>query len=175
LLSSFLPGQEEGNVPFVVDGGFGAFETEPEPIASNISDWLGNPEERARMSAAALAAARPLATFDIARDLGSLIFESAEERDLRRGALQVSLASSDEATIEAASMGDEGGFGGCSRVGSDNPNGPGDAAREPLSGMLDAEAMPSRRIPEGLGACGTAMMACDRGPAPDEYFVVSHI
>merc|ERR1711924_42036 len=87
VLSSFLPGQEEGNVPFVVDGGFGAYETEPHAIAETVATWLSNPTMLAQMSAAALKLARPSATLDIARELVALALESADDRAMRRSAL----------------------------------------------------------------------------------------
>merc|ERR1719291_1031261 len=45
LLTSFIPGQEEGNVSFVVDGGAGAFvaDTDPDAIAAEVAAWLGDP------------------------------------------------------------------------------------------------------------------------------------
>merc|ERR1740139_1345730 len=36
ILSSFLPGQEEGNVPYVVNNGFGCYEGSPEGIADTV-------------------------------------------------------------------------------------------------------------------------------------------
>ncbi|CAM9732018.1 unnamed protein product, partial [Chrysoparadoxa australica] len=74
MLSGYLPGQEEGNVPFVVDGGFGDFSRKPQLIASKVSDWFRNPEMLQRMSAAAIRAAKPNATYDIAREIGSMMF-----------------------------------------------------------------------------------------------------
>ena len=36
MLSGFLPGQESGNVGFVVDGGFGDYSAEPTTIAETV-------------------------------------------------------------------------------------------------------------------------------------------
>jgi hypothetical protein len=74
MLSGYLPGQEEGNVPYVVDGGFGSFSKNPAVIANTVSNWLLDEQLLAKMSAAAKKAARPTATFDIAREIGAMLF-----------------------------------------------------------------------------------------------------
>jgi hypothetical protein len=74
MLSGYLPGQEEGNVPYVVDGGFGSFSKNPAVIAATVSNWLLDEQLLAKMSAAAKRAARPTATFDIAREIGAMLF-----------------------------------------------------------------------------------------------------
>ena len=42
MLTSFLPGQEEGNVDFVVEGGFGNYisDSDPNGIAEEVTSWL---------------------------------------------------------------------------------------------------------------------------------------
>ena len=70
------PGQEEGNVPFVEKSGFGAYSGDPSTIANTVSSWLASPEMLDDMKAAALSAARPQATLDIAKDLAEMVFES---------------------------------------------------------------------------------------------------
>merc|ERR1711862_144014 len=82
ILSSFLPGQEEGNVPYVVDNGFGCYQGSSDGIADTVQKWLekspstgsndGNILED--MRARALEAARPDATLDIARDLAEMVY-----------------------------------------------------------------------------------------------------
>ena len=72
LLSSFLPGQEAGNVPFVVDQGFGAFERKPANIARTVAGWLDDPPKLAAMRAKARAASSPNATRAIARDIAEI-------------------------------------------------------------------------------------------------------
>lgn len=71
MLSSFLPGQEAGNVKFVVDQGFGAFSTRPKKIAKIVSGWLKDPELLAEMSKKSHSAGRPDATKEIAADIGA--------------------------------------------------------------------------------------------------------
>jgi 1,2-diacylglycerol 3-beta-galactosyltransferase len=80
MLFSYLPGQEEGNVPFVENAGFGKYSGDPQVIAETVRSWLASPEKMKALKAAALAAARPSATLDIARDLADIVF--AEKRKL---------------------------------------------------------------------------------------------
>lgn len=82
ILSSFLPGQEEGNIPYVVDNGFGCYQGSSNGIADTVQKWLeksssnesndGNILEDMRERA--LEAARPDATLDIARDLAEMVY-----------------------------------------------------------------------------------------------------
>lgn len=78
---SIRPGQEEGNVPFVEDSGFGKYSADPTVIASTVSGWLGSPEKMQSMKDAALAAARPSATLDIAKDLAAIAFSAKEKEE----------------------------------------------------------------------------------------------
>ena len=54
MLSSHLPGQEAGNVPYVIESGFGEFSKQPKKIASTVSDWLQDDSTLKAKSAAAL-------------------------------------------------------------------------------------------------------------------------
>ena len=69
ILSSFLPGQEFGNVAFVVERGFGQFARQPKAIGRTVSAWLRDDAKREELGNAARAAATPLATRQIATDL----------------------------------------------------------------------------------------------------------
>jgi len=69
MLSSFLPGQEAGNVPFVLNHGFGDYSTKPKLIAERVTEWLHDDGMREAMRAKARAAATPDATRLIAMDL----------------------------------------------------------------------------------------------------------
>ena len=86
---SIRPGQEEGNVPFVEEAGFGTYSGNPSNIAETVATWLSSEERLTSMQEAALAAARPSATIDIAKDLAQMLFDhksasatKAEEREL---------------------------------------------------------------------------------------------
>lgn len=72
------PGQEEGNIPFVEEAGFGKYSGDASVIANTVSSWLLSPDKLEAMRNAALAAARPQATLDIAKDLADAVF--AEKR-----------------------------------------------------------------------------------------------
>ncbi|CAK0894504.1 unnamed protein product, partial [Prorocentrum cordatum] len=97
LLTSFIPGQEEGNIAFVVDGGAGEFvaDTDPDAIAEKVAAWLGDPEKLLQMSARARQLGRPGAALDIARRLCDGLMELGTE--LREGAA-ASLHTSLDAT-----------------------------------------------------------------------------
>lgn len=73
VLSSFLPGQEEGNVDFVKEGGFGDYRAEPSEIAQLVATYLADEAGLAKMSEAAEKAGRPEATIEIANDLARLV------------------------------------------------------------------------------------------------------
>lgn len=87
ILSSFLPGQEEGNVPYVVDNGFGCYQGSPEGIADTVEEWFASTRVEGsmleRMQKSALIAARPDATLDIAKDLAEMLYARKEE--LKKG------------------------------------------------------------------------------------------
>ena len=77
LMTTFLPGQEAGNVDFVKESGFGDYSPEPDVIASRVSEWFSDPPMLNSMRAAALAAGRPAATLDVAKDLGATALASS--------------------------------------------------------------------------------------------------
>lgn len=75
MLSSFLPGQEAGNVPFVVDHHFGEYSRKPKEIGRRVASWLQDEPKLSAMSAAAKEVAAPDATRLIARDLLEILDE----------------------------------------------------------------------------------------------------
>lgn len=78
LLSSFVPGQEQGNVGYVVENGVGAYRSQPGEIAALVGEWLepGN-GALAVMRARAQTLARPRAALEIAQALSRLIWSEA--------------------------------------------------------------------------------------------------
>lgn len=72
LLTSFLPGQEEGNVDFVVDNNFGAFcsDKDPSGIAEELCEWLNDEGKMKSLSEAAKRIGAPYAARDIAKEIG---------------------------------------------------------------------------------------------------------
>lgn len=70
MMTSFLPGQEAGNVDVVLESGFGEYKDRPAEIADVVTSWLQNDDLMASMSKAALAAGNPYAADEIVRDIG---------------------------------------------------------------------------------------------------------
>eukprot|EP00934_Nitzschia_sp_Nitz4_P007505 Nitzschia sp. Nitz4//scaffold76_size158648//17386//19293//NITZ4_002530-RA/size158648-processed-gene-0.257-mRNA-1//-1//CDS//3329557797//7495//frame0 len=77
MLTSFLPGQEEGNVDYVVDGGFGTFCQDSDPVAvgEEVAQWLRDEERMKKMSDAAKAKGAPFAARDIVQMIGDSTLE----------------------------------------------------------------------------------------------------
>jgi len=69
VLYSRLPGQEDGNVYYVVREGAGVWSPTPELIVSTVKNWIENPQERKQASDASRRLARPQAAKQIARIL----------------------------------------------------------------------------------------------------------
>jgi 1,2-diacylglycerol 3-beta-galactosyltransferase len=77
LLYSRLPGQEDGNVTYVVNEGAGIWAPNPEKIGTILQDWLAHPEKRLQASAACQRLARPQA----ARQIAHLLIETIHNRE----------------------------------------------------------------------------------------------
>ena len=75
LLTSYLPGQEEGNIDFVLKNEFGAYvsDSDPDGVARQCSTWLRDEEKLAEMSKKATEAGVPNAAEDIARYIGQSV------------------------------------------------------------------------------------------------------
>ena len=71
MLTSFLPGQEAGNVDYVLDYGFGDYSEDPVSIAEEVTTWLQDPSLLEVMSHRAQATGRPEAASDIVLNIGS--------------------------------------------------------------------------------------------------------
>jgi 1,2-diacylglycerol 3-beta-galactosyltransferase len=69
ILYSRLPGQEDGNVEYVVAENVGVWAPKPEQIVSTLRAWVEYPEQRAAAAAACRRLARPQAARQIARIL----------------------------------------------------------------------------------------------------------
>lgn len=68
LLFSYILGQEEGNITYVVENGLGVYTPQPSAIAATLADWLaGDQETLLRMRRQCQRLARPNAALDIAR------------------------------------------------------------------------------------------------------------
>jgi 1,2-diacylglycerol 3-beta-galactosyltransferase len=74
LLTGFIPGQEEGNVPFVTENGVGAYSEDPAQIAAILSRWFGPQQARlVEMGIKAKTMGRPQATFEIVEAIAGLL------------------------------------------------------------------------------------------------------
>ena len=75
MLSGFLPGQEAGNVPYVINAGFGDFSKDPGKIGSTVASWLANEQGLATMSrkATSVGPRHAKATKEIAVEIASLL------------------------------------------------------------------------------------------------------
>jgi len=82
LLSGYIPGQESGNVPYVLKHGVGLYVEDPRQIAEVISGWFG-PERANLMQIAEKARqmGRPQATFQIAEEIAALL-ENGDHEDM---------------------------------------------------------------------------------------------
>lgn len=70
MMTSFLPGQEAGNVDVVLESNFGEFQKEPSQIAATVSEWLQDSTKLTQLSKAAMTAGNPYAAVEIVEDIG---------------------------------------------------------------------------------------------------------
>ncbi len=86
IISSFIPGQEEGNVQYVLEHKAGAYAPNPGDIIHIIREWLRTENDSLRqMAENATALARPEATLTIARRLHRLLSEKQVIRPIAHG------------------------------------------------------------------------------------------
>lgn len=69
ILYHRVPGQEEGNVTYVVDEGAGVWAPQVEDIITTLRLWLENPEKRKQAAETSLKLARPYASREIAHQI----------------------------------------------------------------------------------------------------------
>jgi 1,2-diacylglycerol 3-beta-galactosyltransferase len=62
-----MPGQEEGNVTYVVREGAGVWAPDPERVVATLRQWVEHPDVRLKIAAASKWLARPHASREIAR------------------------------------------------------------------------------------------------------------
>ncbi len=74
ILYSKMPGQEDGNVTYVVEEGAGVWAPDPRDAATALSRWVLQPEQREQVAAASRALARPHASREIARLLAGMVY-----------------------------------------------------------------------------------------------------
>jgi 1,2-diacylglycerol 3-beta-galactosyltransferase len=69
VLYSYLPGQEDGNVTFVIANNAGVWAARPKQVPEAINHWLENPQKLSRAAEACKRIARPQAARQIAHIL----------------------------------------------------------------------------------------------------------
>ena len=73
MLNGFIPCQEAGNVSYVLENGVGAYDENPDKMASIVAGWFAlDGEVLEEMSRKAKLLGRPEATFNIVRDLAGM-------------------------------------------------------------------------------------------------------
>jgi 1,2-diacylglycerol 3-beta-galactosyltransferase len=73
ILYAKLPGQEDGNVDFVISEGVGVWAPDPLAVVRALTRWVCRPKERQKVVKNCHRAARPDASRDIARALGEKV------------------------------------------------------------------------------------------------------
>jgi 1,2-diacylglycerol 3-beta-galactosyltransferase len=73
VLYAKVPGQEDGNVDYVQAEQVGVWAPDPREVVQALRRWIEQPEERLRVAGNCQRAARPDASLQIARLLGTLI------------------------------------------------------------------------------------------------------
>jgi 1,2-diacylglycerol 3-beta-galactosyltransferase len=73
ILYAKLPGQEDGNVEFVLSEGVGVWAPEPQEVVRVLTHWIYHPVERQKVTANCRRAARPDAARQIALILGEQV------------------------------------------------------------------------------------------------------
>mmetsp|Transcript_7862 Transcript_7862/g.9119 ORF Transcript_7862/g.9119 Transcript_7862/m.9119 type:complete len:580 (+) Transcript_7862:437-2176(+) len=70
MMTSFLPGQEAGNVAVVLESKFGEYNNKPPEIGEIVTSWLLDSTLLEKMSKAAMVAGNPYAADEIVEDIG---------------------------------------------------------------------------------------------------------
>jgi 1,2-diacylglycerol 3-beta-galactosyltransferase len=73
IMYSHLPGQEDGNITYVEEGGAGVWAPRPDLIAAVVRDWIDHPDKRLQIAAASQKLARPQAARQIAHILAGIL------------------------------------------------------------------------------------------------------
>jgi len=69
ILYHRVPGQEEGNVSYVVDEGAGVWAPDVEDIIATLTEWISYPDKRQKVADISSHLARPTASREIARQI----------------------------------------------------------------------------------------------------------
>ncbi len=74
MLYSRMPGQEEGNVDYVVDKGAGVWAPTPENVVNTLRHWINHPEDRNKIAVVSKSLAKPDASKKIAKRIIDLLY-----------------------------------------------------------------------------------------------------
>jgi 1,2-diacylglycerol 3-beta-galactosyltransferase len=84
VLYSRMPGQEDGNVTYVVNEGAGVWAPRPDQVVAALRYWLRRPAQLARVAAACRRLAKPDASRKIARVIGEMVGLKVSENQTMR-------------------------------------------------------------------------------------------
>jgi 1,2-diacylglycerol 3-beta-galactosyltransferase len=73
ILYSRMPGQEDGNIDYVVDKGAGVWAPRAEDVVEILQTWLEKPDERQKVAKISKSLARPDASKDIAGEIIKIV------------------------------------------------------------------------------------------------------
>lgn len=73
VLYSRMPGQEEGNVDYVVDKGAGVWAPSPDQVVTTLRYWVNHPEVRLKVASTSKRLARPDASLNIAKRIIEIV------------------------------------------------------------------------------------------------------
>ena len=82
ILYAKLPGQEDGNVEFVLSEGVGVWAPDPLAVVRALTRWICRPNERRKVVKACRRAARPDASRQIALILGAQVGLTNQPREV---------------------------------------------------------------------------------------------
>ena len=82
ILYSKLPGQEDGNVTYVLETGTGVWAPKPQLVVRALTRWISRPDERKQVIENTRRAARPDSARRIAKALGDRLGLETEKADL---------------------------------------------------------------------------------------------
>ncbi len=82
ILFSKLPGQEDGNVTYVLETGTGVWAPKPPLVVRALTRWISRPNEREQVIENTRRAARPDSARRIARTLGTRLGLEAEKAEV---------------------------------------------------------------------------------------------
>lgn len=80
ILYSRIPGQEEGNVDYVVEKNAGVWAPTPDKVVEVLNRWMAKPDEHRRMGEASRSLANPQAARQIARILAGKLEQQRQVR-----------------------------------------------------------------------------------------------